>query len=234
MSVKETYSEIQAILGHNFNNLHLIDAALTHRSSTQRQSQGDYERLEFLGDAVIDLAVAELLLERYPEAKEGELSKMRAALVNTISLAQISESLELYKFIRLSRSESDSGGARRPGILADVFEAVIGALYKDGGFETAKKCIEKLFGESISNVTPRDPKTELQELLHTLGKNPPVYLLEAVEGPEHEPRFISIVEIDGETKGRGKGPTKKASQQAAAAEALSLLQGEANIGESAA
>lgn len=233
MNDVDDYSDVQRILGHQFKDPQLLEAALTHRSrgiradpthaQGARKGAGDYERLEFLGDAVIDLAVAELLLERYPAAREGELSKMRAALVNTNSLAEISERLEVYKYIRLSRSESDSGGARRPGILADVLEALIGALYRDAGFDNAKKCVENIFGEWISCVTPRDPKTELQELLHTLGKSPPVYLLEAVEGPEHEPKFISLVQIDGKTIGRGRGATKKASQQMAASEALGIL-----------
>jgi ribonuclease-3 len=189
-------------------------------------SKSDYERLEFLGDAVFDLAVAHLLIDRHPDAKEGDLSKMRAALVNTASLAEIARALQLGRYIRLSRGELASGGAERASILADVVEAVLGAVYRDGGYQPAIACVERLLGEQLTNVTPRDPKTELQEALHAAGSDAPVYRLECVEGPEHAPEFISVVEVDGQIVGRGKGPTKKASQQHAAEEALVHLKGE--------
>jgi len=187
--------------------------------------KSDYERLEFLGDAVFDLAVAHLLLDRHQEAHEGELSKMRAALVNTSSLADVARKLQLGKFIRLSRGELASGGAERSSILADVVEAVLGAVYREGGYDAARQCVEKLLGDQIDTVTPRDPKTELQEALHASGSEGPTYRLECVEGPEHSPIFISVVEVDGQIVGRGRGPTKKASQQAAAEEALKYLKG---------
>lgn len=215
--------ELQKTLGFQFKNPDIMERALTHRSLHHLGSKNDYERLEFLGDAVIDLSIAQLLLERYPEAREGELSKMRAALVNTNSLAQISKSLNLGRYIKLSRSELANGGAERPSILADVFEALMGAIYREAGFETAHQCIEKLFRESLDTVKPRDPKTELQEVLHALGQAAPQYLLEAVEGPEHAPIFVSVVQISGRMSGRGRGNTKKASQQEAASEALKGL-----------
>jgi ribonuclease III len=176
-------------------------------------------------DAVFDLAVAHLLLDHHPEAREGELSKMRAALVNTSSLAEIARELELGKFIRLSRGELASGGSDRASILADVLEAVVGALYREGGYEVARACVERLLGTRLVNVNPRDPKTELQEALHASGSEAPVYRLECVEGPEHQPIFVSIVEVDGQVVGRGRGATKKASQQNAAEEALAHLKG---------
>jgi ribonuclease-3 len=150
---------------------------------------------------------------------------MRAALVNTSSLAEIARELELGKFIRLSRGELASGGSDRASILADVLEAVVGAIYREGGYETAGACVERLLGERLVNVTPRDPKTELQEALHASGSEAPVYRLECVEGPEHQPIFVSIVEVDGQVVGRGRGATKKASQQNAAEEALAHLKG---------
>jgi ribonuclease-3 len=196
---------------------------LTHRSVQVNGVKSDYERLEFLGDAVFDLAVAHLLLDRYEQAHEGELSKMRAALVNTASLAEVARRLSLGRFIKLSRGELASGAHDRPSILADVVEAVLGAVYREGGFAVACDCVARLLGDSVSTVTPRDPKTELQEALHATGSEAPVYRLECVEGPEHSPTFISIVEVDGQIVGRGRGTTKKASQQAAAEEALGLL-----------
>ena len=226
---REHYGKIEEMLGYKFKDLNWLERALTHRSVHSKGSKSDYERLEFLGDAVLDLAIAHLLLDKHQEAKEGELSKMRAALVNTSSLADIARQLGLGAFIRLSRGELASGGNERPSILADVFEAVMGALYREAGYEVVLKCVEKLFGSDITDVTPRDPKTELQEALHALGSEAPVYLLECMEGPEHAPTFISVVEIDGQIVGRGKGTTKKASQQAAASEALDKIRPEDDI-----
>ncbi len=222
---QEYYTEIETRLQYVFTDRAWLERALTHRSVHARGEKSDYERLEFLGDAVFDLAVAHLLLDHHPEAREGELSKMRAALVNTASLAEIARELDLGKFIRLSRGELASGGSDRPSILADVLEAVLGAIYREGGYEVARVCVERLLGSRLVNVTPRDPKTELQEALHAAGSEAPVYRLECVEGPEHQPIFVSLVEVDGQIVGRGRGATKKASQQNAAEEALAHLKG---------
>lgn len=221
---KDHYREIEDNLNYHFKDITYLQRALTHRSAPIAHGAGnDYERLEFLGDAVLDLVVADLLLSAHQNIKEGELSKMRAALVNTLSLAEIARTIKLGKYIKLSRGELANGGADRPSILADVFEATIGAIYKDAGYAQVFECIKSLFGDKISTVTPIDPKTELQEALHLAGSEAPNYLLECVEGPEHAPTFISVVEVDKQIVGRGSGPTKKASQQAAAAEALERL-----------
>ena len=222
---RDQYFRIEEILGYKFTDLEWLERALTHRSVQAKGTRSDYERLEFLGDAVLDLAVAQLLLDTYPDAREGELSKMRAALVNTSMLAEIARSLQLGPFIRLSRGELSSGGADRSSILADVLEALMGAVFRESGYQAAFECVKRLFGDKLETVTPTDPKTELQEALHTAGSEAPTYLLECVEGPEHAPTFVSVVQIDGQIAGRGSGPTKKASQQAAAAEALSRLRG---------
>ncbi len=220
---RSDFEIIEEKLSYSFNDRSLLSRALTHRSALGMKERADYERLEFLGDAVLDLSVAHLLSDLHPEAKEGELSKMRAALVNTQALAQIAKTLELGPFIRLGRGEFSSGGAERPSILADVMEAVIGAVYRDSNFDIVMKMIETIFGSSLEQVTPSDPKTELQEALHAAGSEPPQYLLELVEGPEHAPTFVTVVMVDGEIVGRGRGPTKKAAHQAAAAEALARL-----------
>jgi ribonuclease-3 len=221
---EEDLNRLESELGYKFAERALLERALTHRSvPTKGNSKNDYERLEFLGDAVLDLAVAHLLLDAHPEAREGELSKMRAALVNTASLAEIAKRINLSPCIRLSRGELANGGAARPSILADVFEAIMGAIYREAGFEIALRCVTRLFGDLISTVKPRDPKTELQEALHTTGSTAPEYLLECVEGPEHAPVFVSVVKVDGQIVGRGRGATKKASQQAAASQALERL-----------
>lgn len=220
---RSDYEAIEEKLGFSFKDRSLLGRALTHRSALGLKERADYERLEFLGDAVLDLSIAHLLSDLHPEAREGELSKMRAALVNTQALAQIAKTLDFGPFIKLGRGELSSGGFERPSILADVMEAVIGAVYRDSSYDEALKLIERIFGDALEQVTPFDPKTELQEALHAAGSEPPNYLLELVEGPEHAPTFVTVVVVDGEIVGRGRGPTKKAAQQAAAAQALERL-----------
>lgn len=215
--------EVEKALGHTFAEQTWLVRALTHRSVLRFGNKTDYERLEFLGDAVLDLVVADLLLKQHPDLREGDLSKMRAALVNTESLAQIARSISLGSYIRMSKGERASGAQDRSSILADVTEALVGAVYRDAGYEVASGCVARLLGDRVCTVTPRDPKTELQEKLHALGWGVPIYKLEGVEGPEHAPTFISIVEIRGESYGRGRGSSKKSSHQAAAEEALTYL-----------
>lgn len=222
---REEYHRLEEKLYYKFGDQSWLERALTHRSVQVRGEHNDYERLEFLGDAVIDLAVAQLLLDAYPEAREGELSKMRAALVNTAMLAEVARGLNLGPYVRLSRGELSSGGAERSSILADVLEALMGAVYREGGYAAAFACVKRLFEDKLKTVTPTDPKTELQEALHAAGSEAPTYLLECVEGPEHAPTFVSVVQVDGQIVGRGSGATKKASQQAAAAQALQRLKG---------
>lgn len=185
----DRYQELYAKINYTFRDYNLLHLAMTHRSLQAEGLRMDYERLEFLGDAVLDLVVAQLLLDHHSEAKEGELSKMRAALVNTSSLAEVARELELNSFVRLSRAETLSGGANRDSTLADVLEALIGAIYKEAGFDAAFQVIKGIFIERISSVQPNDPKTELQEFLHTLEIDCPRYELEKVDGPQHA-RFL--------------------------------------------
>lgn len=226
---KAGYDELFKELGYHFRDLNLIQLSMTHRSLQAEGSRMDYERLEFLGDAVLDLAIAQLLLDVHPDAKEGELSKMRAALVNTQTLADVARNLSLGSYVRLSRAEIASGGANRDSTLADVFEALIGAVYRESGFEQALKVVKSIFLARLESVHPNDPKTELQECLHQLGADAPQYLLEYVEGPEHAPTFVSLVKVNGELLGKGSGRTKKASQQVAAAEALKNINIDENL-----
>lgn len=222
-TLRTDYDVLEGVLGISFEDKSLLSRALTHRSAVGVTERADYERLEFLGDAVLDLSIAHLLSDRHPDAREGELSKMRAALVNTQALAKVAKNLDINPFIRLGRGEISSGGAERPSILADVTEAIIGAYYRDRGYDAAFKLIENLFGTDIDKVSPFDPKTELQEQLHTSGSEPPTYLLEMVEGPEHAPTFVTIVQVDGVIAGRGKAGTKKSAQQIAATVALAKM-----------
>lgn len=216
------FSEVECRIGYQFSDRNLIKRAFTHRSAQKVGNGGDYERLEFLGDAVFDLAIAHLLVRQYEGASEGALSKMRAALVRAQGLAVIARGIGLGAFIIASRSELVNGVASRDSILADVLEALIGAVYIDGGFDAAFLVVSGLFKDAVLNVSPRDPKTELQELLHasSRGAAQPVYRIESTEGPEHAPVFVVTVEIDGEVCGRGRGSSKKSAEQAAAEEAL--------------
>jgi ribonuclease III len=225
-SLEDDILHLQQRIGYTFVDKELLCRALTHRSVQVDGERRDYERLEFLGDAVLDLAVADLLINVHPEATEGDLSKMRAALVNTESLAELARYLEIGPRIKLSRGEIASGGAERNSILADVLEALFGALYREAGYEQALKTITSVWNERVRTVSPSDPKTELQEVLHALGRSAAQYLLECVEGPEHSPTFVSVVTINREVMGRGRGRTKKLSQQEAAAEALVTLKAE--------
>lgn len=214
------YSDLHKTLGFEFANTALLERALTHSSALKRNERLDYERLEFLGDAVLGLIMAHLLSDAHPDANEGRLSKMRAALVNTQALAEVARELELGPYIKLGRGEDASGGRDRPSILADVTEAVFGAIYREGGFEVAFRTAARVFNERLMQVTPRDPKTDLQEQLHLMGSGPPSYLVELVEGPVHAPTFVAVVMVDGEIAGRGRGATKKAAHQEAATEVL--------------
>ena len=220
---RHDFETIEAALGYTFRDRSLLDRAMTHRSALHQSARTDYERLEFLGDAVLALCVAHQLSEAYPEANEGTLSKMRAALVNTQALASIAKELDLGSFVRLGKGESTSGGRERPSILADVTEAIFGAIYHDGGYESALHATKLILGGALTKVSCNDPKTDLQETLHLEGSDTPSYLIEKVEGPVHAPTFVTVVMVNGAIAGRGKGTTKKASQQEAASEVLQRL-----------
>lgn len=205
--------ELETLIGYTFKNKSHLETALTHSSI---RSQDHYERYEFLGDAVIDLVVAKLLIDAHPNSPEGELSKMRATLVSSYGLSQAGSELGLERFIRAKQEMNQN-------LVADVVEALCGAIFLDSTFENAFKFGELLFKDRVKTVSPRDPKTELQELLHQLNKEPPVYELESTEGPDHAPTFSSIVKIEGQVLGRGQGESKKLSQARAAEEALEKL-----------
>jgi ribonuclease III len=188
-----------------------------------KSRETDYQRLEFLGDAVLDLAISHLLIDAYPEASEGMLSKLRAALVNTSSLAAFAREIQLSSIIKIGKGEKVTGGAERESLLADVVEAIIGGIYRDAGFEAAYATVQLIFSERLKAASPNDPKTELQEILHAKGKGHPYYILEKVEGPEHEPTFVYSVVVEDKVHGTGKGRSKKIAQQNAAKEAIEML-----------
>jgi ribonuclease-3 len=215
-------------LGYRFRDLDLLEMAFTHRSwAHEHRARGNYERLEFLGDAVLGLVAAEWLYRRFPELPEGELSKLKAMLVSRPSLARYAGQLGLGERLRLGVGEERSGGREKDSILADGLEAVWGAIYLDGGLGPARQGIHGFLEQAIGEPPPgvaADSKTRLQELTQARGLDLPVYHLVGESGPDHEKRFAVICEVDGETAGRGEGRSKKLAEQRAAAAALARLE----------
>lgn len=222
-------SPLELTLQYTFQRRELLILALTHRSAHARPGQPHNEKLEFLGDAVLGLAMSDLLMTRFLEASEGDLSKMRASLVNARVLAAKAAALSLGQWLRLGGGEERSGGREKPSILAAAYEAVLGAVYLDGGFTPAHTLVARHFAEDIeekSHIASFDSKTRLQEITQKVFKETPVYTVIETRGPEHERQFVSQVFIAGKPYGSGTGPNKKSADQAAAFVTLSLLQNE--------
>ncbi len=213
-------------LGHRFNDPELLELALTHRSwCAEHSGSSSNERLEFLGDAVLSLVVTRRLYERFGDWTEGDLAKTRASLVNAATLAEVGRSVGLGEQLRLGRGEDASGGRRKPSILADALEAVIGAVYLDGGLGAADDAVGRLLGARLdaaaSSPGYADFKTRLQELAARIGLDPPAYGVSA-SGPAHDRQFRAEVRAGG-TTGVGTGSTKKDAEQRAAEVAYGAL-----------
>lgn len=217
-------------LGHRFARPELLRRALTHRSRANEDGEPDAsnERLEFLGDAVLGLVVAELAMSSRPSASEGELTHARADAVNGKALAAHARALGLDDLVRLGRGEARQGGREKDSILANVFEAVVGALYLEAGLEAAREFLERELGAGLAGGgnSPRDAKTELQQRLHAAGLAAPVYTTLAESGPPHAREFSVAVSIGERVCGRGAGSSKQAAEQVAAREAILSLAGE--------
>ncbi len=206
-------------LEYGFARAELLAQALTHPSAADGGEH--YERLEFLGDAVLDLAIADLLMRQFPEGKEGLLSKQRASIVNARTLAAKAEEIGVGRYLRLGKGEEKSGGRRKVSILAAAFEAVVGAIYTDGGLPAAQRVVERLFAADIGGPSAeRDYKTELQETAYRQFHVHPIYELIGESGPDHAKRFSTRIRIGTRTLGVGEGASKKQSEQAAARKAL--------------
>ena len=223
-------AELEVVLGHEFRDPRWLLQALTHSSRiperTADDSTGDNEKLEFLGDAVLSLAMSDLLMARFPEAREGDLSKIRASLVNADVLARHARAHDLGRLLRLGKGEERSGGREKVSILAAAYEAVLGAVYLDAGYEAARAVVERDFASDVAEhlrVGLRDYKTRLQEVTQRLFRETPSYTVVEESGPDHEKRFVSEIAIAGQTRGRGEGRTKKAAEQEAAMQALARL-----------
>jgi ribonuclease-3 len=225
-----TIEELERRLGVSVSNPDLALAALTHKSFVNEhrgEPLQDNERLEFLGDAVLDLAVSHRLMERFPGAREGELSKIRAAVVDEPGLALIARELELGALLRLGRGEELTGGREKNSLLADALEAVVAALYLGGGLEPVLALIDRFLGHAFARAAAgtldRDYKTQLQELAQSRMRAAPRYRVIGEQGPDHSKTFEVELEIGGEVIARGMGRSKKDAEQAAAKLALEAL-----------
>lgn len=217
-------AELCRRLGYTFADATLLERALTHRSHGSK----NYERLEFLGDSVLNFTVSADLYNRFPDLSEGELTRLRASLVKKEALAELARALELGDCLALGSGEMKSGGFDRDSILADSLEALFGAVYRDGGIEAARALIERLYQSSFARLDPRaipkDPKTQLQEYLQQRGLAVPVYNVLDVSGDPHALVFVVECRAPGlPAPTRGEGNTRRAAEQRAASVALEQL-----------
>ena len=227
-----SYPEIAALadrLSHHFADPELLVTAVTHRSwCSEHDGSVSNERLEFLGDAVLSVVVAERLYDSATVLPEGQMAKMRARVVSEPVLAEAARSVELGRALRLGRGEDTSGGRDKPSLLSDAYEGVVGAIHRDGGSEAARRFILETLGEAIaeaeSSPGDHDHKTRLQELAARKTLPTPRYRVEH-EGPDHERVYHATVDLGGPIRGRGTGRSKKEAEQAAAAEAVAACTG---------
>lgn len=224
---------LQDALGYRFREIALLQTALTHASYAHENGVEHNERLEFLGDAVLQMATTLLLMERFPTAREGELSRLRARLVNTRTLASVAREIGLPDALRLGVGEEASGGRTRTSILADALEALLGAVHLEAGLETCIEIVRRWTlprletleqVEAPSGERWKDPRSRLQELAQAQRRQAPQYRLLSSEGPPHDLVFTMSVELDGETLGTGTGRSKREASRAAASQALQRLE----------
>ena len=216
--MRSTETDLQARLGFPFVRPSLLQQALTHRSFAADHN----ERLEFLGDAVLDCALSTALMQRLPDATEGDLSRIRAGLVRQSALHQLALDLGIPPLVRLGTGLERSGGRDQPAVLADTFEALIGGVHLDGGFAAAQAVVERLFEPQLRSsdlaTSGRDAKTTLQELLQQHRQPPPDYALVSTAGPDHQQVFTVMCRVPAhDLAGMGSGPSRRAAEQAAAA-----------------
>ena len=215
-------------LQYSFKNKKLLINALTHSSYANETRDGisSNERLEFLGDSVLSIVVSEYIYKQFSNLPEGELTKLRASLVCEKSLCSFSKELNLGEYLRLGKGEEKGGGRERPSILADAFEAVLAAIYLDGGFENAKTHVMRFVKDELKHTDDevfKDYKTALQEIIQRNPEESVTYILTGESGPDHDKVFEVEVKLNSNTIGRGKGKSKKQAEQFAAKEALHLM-----------
>ena len=223
--------DLQQLLQYEFIQPQLLIQALVHRSFVHENpllEQQDNETLEFLGDAVLSLTISHLLLTRFPDYREGDLSRLRSSIVNERELAGIAQRLQLGTYLKLGKGEELTGGRHKPSLLADSLEALLAAIYLDGGLQSVSDVVERLFHDFLEpdqtehplRALDKDYKTQLQEIIQGRHKITPEYCLEAEDGPDHDKTFYMSVALDGRILARGSGKSKKEAQQEAARKAL--------------
>lgn len=220
----ENLKSLQRKIGYMFKDETLLNLALTHRSF----SGNNNERLEFLGDAVLSIVIAEALFHQFPQAREGQLSRLRSLLVKGVTLAEIGKEFQLGDFLNLGAGELKSGGFRRESIISDAFEAIIGAIYLDSDDDTCRKVVLSWYEKRLEALTlentEKDPKTKLQEYLQSIKKELPNYDVYDIKGEAHDQVFYVICNIEElNIVTRNKGPSRRIAEQKAAKEALKLL-----------
>lgn len=224
----DRYQALESALGYRFTTRHLLEQALRHGSADAARAGGSYQRLEFLGDAVLGHASAMLLFERFPDADEGVLTRMRAHLIRSATLAEKAAWLGLDGWVQVGRSEEQSRGRERAALLEDVFEALVGAIALDGGFEAARAFVERQLHDDLAALDERtlmlaDAKSALQQAAQADGLPLPEYVEHRAQGPDHKPMWVYSVLWDGEEIARGEGRSKRDAQQQAARRALTRL-----------
>jgi ribonuclease-3 len=213
------FKDLEKALGHRFKNQQLLEVALTHASVRgDKGERSDNERLEFIGDRVLGLAIAELLNKRFPDGSEGDLARRYNRLVRGEACAKVARAIGLGSYLILSDSEAGTGGRAKNTILADAMEAVLGAIFLDGDFKPARTVVCRLWENLLGDlpVAGVDPKSALQEWVQGQGLALPQYVEIERKGPDHEPRFTSEVRISGKEPAQGEGASKRAAEQAAA------------------
>jgi len=225
---EDNLEQLQRQLGYEFRDVGSLKAALTHSSALESGGVRVAERLEFLGDAVVGLVLSELLVQRYPQEDEGRLSKLRAALVSTVSFATKARELELNEYVTLGKGEEKTGGRQKESILADAYEAVMGAIFLEVGYNGVRQVIKEHFSfalEAVGQLDTTDAKTELQELCQSLCRATPVYRVAQESGPDHDRRFVVDVLVGENVLAKGEGRSKRSAEQQAALRALRLSRG---------
>ncbi len=226
---KKKLAELENIIGYRFTDLRLLQRALIHSSFAFEQAVhgGDNERLEFLGDAVLDLVVGYLLMRRYDELREGFLTRLRASLVNEQHLAELALKADLGAFLELGKGEESTNGRQKSRILSCAWEAVAGAIFIDGGYDSVVEVMERFFSPGLEEKRKRlqaaDAKSRLQEILQEKHSEAPTYSIEREEGPAHARIFTVSVQFQGEKIGGGVAGSKKEAEQRAAADALTRI-----------
>lgn len=229
----EKFNDIQKNIGITFKNPQLLEIALTHRSYLN-EHQGakieNNERLEYLGDAVLELIISDYIFRKYPGKAEGELTSIRSAVVRTESLAEESRKLGIGEHLRMSKGEEDSGGKDKDYLLANAYEAVLGAIYLDSGMESCVQFVTRTLIPKIDNIVENnlfiDPKTQAQEIIQSKYKTTPTYEIVKEEGPDHDKKFTVALLINKKEKAQGQGTSKQKAEESAALAAIEIIEKE--------